>query len=117
MKKSTSTTSRHQQGRRRGSGMGILFALLAIFVGAVGLVNILTKNKTYAIGRQQEKVEREIAALSQELRSLDMKIEEALSRDILKARLSTRGTKLKSIHPDNIVLIPPVVTETLTSLP
>lgn len=89
------------------SGVGWLLVVIAIIVGASALVHTLTRNKTVAIGRMQGEVEREIAKLEQEMRTLDMKIEEALSRKNLTDRLATQRTQLRDITPAEIVRLPP----------
>jgi hypothetical protein len=93
------------RGPRQRSTMGFLFMIIAFVVGAAGLVHILTKNKTHAIGRQQREVEQEIAVIQQDMRGLNMKIEEALSRKNLTDKLVSRRSKLKAIAPENIVRV------------
>lgn len=89
------------------SGVGWLLVVIAIIVGAAALVHTVTRNKTVAVGRMQGEVEREIAALEQDLRALDMKIEEALSRKNLTERLASQRTQLRDITPADIVRLPP----------
>lgn len=85
--------------------MVFLLVVIAFAVGAAGLAHILTKNKTHALGKQQGVVEREIIAMEQEARDLNMKIEESLSRKNLTERLIAQRSKLKVILPDNIIRI------------
>jgi cell division protein FtsL len=89
------------------SGLGWLLVVIAVVVGASALVHTVTRNKTVATGRRQAEVEREITALEQDMRSLEMKIEEALSRKNLTDRLATQRTKLRDITPEDIVRVPP----------
>ena len=95
--------SSQARGRRSRSVLGFLMLCVVAFCGALGLVHILVKNKTHAIGRQQEAVEREIAELERQMRSLDMKIEESLSRKVLTDRLVSQRSTLKTILPQNVV--------------
>lgn len=91
----------------RRSGVAFLLVVIAISVGGAALLHIFTKNRTYAIGRQQEMMEREISALEQEIRTLDMKVGEALSRKNLTDRLTSQRSKLKNIQPGSIIKVPP----------
>jgi hypothetical protein len=88
------------------SGVGWLLVVIVLIVGASALLHTVTRNKTVAVGREQAAVEREIAALDESMRGLEMKIEEALSRKILTDRLASQRTKLRDITPDDIVLLP-----------
>lgn len=83
-----------------------MLVVIAIIVGGSALLHTVTRNKTVAVGRQQAEVEREIAEIDEAIRTLDMKIEEALSRKNLTERLATNRTKLRDITPDDIVPIP-----------
>ncbi|CAN5741117.1 hypothetical protein BH11VER1_BH11VER1_08860 [soil metagenome] len=91
--------------RRSNSGLGFLLVVIAFAVGAAALAHILTKNKTHGLGKQQGVAEREIVAMEQEARDLNMKIEESLSRKNLTDRLIAQRSKLKVILPDNIIRI------------
>ena len=92
------------------SGVGWLLVVIAIILGASALLYTVTRNKTVAVGRQQAEVEREIAALEQNMRAIDLKIEEALSRKNLAARLAAQRTKLRDITPGDIVPVPAAPT-------
>lgn len=89
------------------SGVGWLLVVIAIILGASALLHTVTRNKTVAVGRQQAEVERELAALDETMRALDMKIEESLSRKSLADRLATQRTKLRDITPGDIIVVPP----------
>lgn len=89
------------------SGVAFLIVVIAIAVAGIALMNIVTKNRTHSIGRRQAMVEKEIADLEAEIRSLDMKIGEALSRKNLTDRLTSQRSKLKTILPGNIIKVPP----------
>lgn len=102
---STEIRAPRQSPRRSSSGLGFLLVVIALAVGASALAHILTKNKTHALGKQQGAVEREIVAMEQEVRDLNMKIEESLSRKNLTDRLIAQRSKLKVILPDNIIRI------------
>ena len=54
---------------------------------------------------QQSLVEGEIAGFEDEVRTLEMKIEESLSRKNLTERLAARRTKLRDISPESIIRI------------
>lgn len=96
------------------SGVGWLLVVITVIVGAVALLHTVTRNKTVATGRKQAEVEREIANLEQEMRGLDMKIEEALSRKNLTDRLATLRTQLRDIAPEDIIRLP-ALSETATN--
>ncbi len=87
------------------SGLGFLLVVIAFAVGASALFYILIKNKTHALGKQQSLVEHEITKMEQDIRGLNMKIEELLSRKNLTDRLIAQRSKLKAILPENIVRI------------
>jgi len=97
--------TRKNAPQKQRSPLGYLFVIIAFVVGSVGLVHILTKNKTHALGRQQRAVEMEIATIQHDTRTLNMKIEEALSRKNLTDRLTSQRSKLKAISPENIIRI------------
>jgi hypothetical protein len=88
------------------SGVGWLLVVIAIILGSAALLQTVTRNKTVALGRQQAEVEREISALDDSIRAVDMKIEESLSRKVLADRLAAQRTKLRDITPDDIVPVP-----------
>lgn len=87
------------------SALGVLVLLTAGVLGATGLTHILVRNKTHAIGREQTTLEREMTQLQDQIRSLEMKIEEELTRKNLTNRLIQNRTLLKAILPENIVRV------------
>ena len=91
-----------KQGR---SALGVMILLMLVMVGGMGLTHILVRNKTHAIGRQQTAVEKEMGQLQGQMRSLEMKIEESLTRKNLTDRLIQNRTMLKAILPENIVRV------------
>lgn len=101
----------------RRSGVAFLLVVIAISVGTAALLHIFTKNRTYAIGRQQELVEREISGLEQEIRTLDMKVGEALSRKNLTDRLTSQRSRLKNIQPESIIKVPPAPDHVPAAVP
>lgn len=88
------------------SGKGWLLVVIAIILGASALLQTVTRNKTIAVGRQQAEVERQIVELDENIRAVEMKIEESLSRKVLADRLASQRTKLRDITPDDIVPVP-----------
>lgn len=91
--------------RHARPGIAWLLVVITVIIGAAAVVHTLTRNKIHAIGRQQSVVEGEIAGFEDEVRTLEMKIEESLSRKNLTERLAARRTKLRDISPDSIVRI------------
>jgi TolA-binding protein len=91
--------------------VAFLLVVIAISVGTAALVYIFTKNQTYALGRQQTAVEREIVELEEEIRSLNMKVGEALSRKNLTDRLTSQRSKLKNIQPGSIIKVTPAAPQ------
>lgn len=89
-------------------GLGIVLMLIAVTVGGAALTKTLVKNKTHAMGRDQQAVERQIASLEQEIRALELNIKEVLAPKHLKDRLAAQRTQLKEIEKKNIVTIPAV---------
>ncbi|QIF01355.1 hypothetical protein G5S37_07415 [Roseimicrobium sp. ORNL1] len=89
-------------------GLGIVLMLIAVTVGGAALVKTLVKNKTHAIGRDQQAVERQIASLDQEIRALELSIKEVLAPKHLKDRLAAQRTQLKEIEKKNIINVPAV---------
>ena len=123
MKEPEISLPRHRAIPRR-SGVAFLLVVIALSLGGAALMHIFTKNRTYAIGRQQELMESEISALEQEIRTLDMKVGEALSRKNLTDRLTSQRSKLKNILPTSIIKVAPeapvapsVDTESPSSVP
>ena len=106
-------SSPSRKGRR--SGMVLLVCVIGLWVTGIGLAYVLTKNRIHALGRDQRQVEKEIAAVQQEMRGQNLQIEEALSRKTLMEKLSAHRSKLKAIVPDKIVRLS--VTPTLSGLP
>src|SRR5215207_9484937 len=78
-------------------GLGLVLMLIAVTVGGAALVKTLVKNKTHAMGRDQQAVERQIASLEQEIRALELNIKEVLAPKHLKDRLAVQRTQLKEI--------------------
>ncbi|HSI63023.1 MAG TPA: hypothetical protein VLE43_07885 [Candidatus Saccharimonadia bacterium] len=89
-------------------GLGIVLMLIAVTVGGAALTKTLVKNKTHAMGRDQQAVERQIASLEQEIRALELNIKEVLAPKHLKDRLAVQRTQLKEIEKKNIINIPAV---------
>lgn len=90
------------------SGLGLVLVLIALTVGGAALVKTLVKNKTHAIGRDQEAVERQIAALRQEIDALELDIKSVLTPKHLRERLMARRTMLEEIDQKKVVKIPAV---------
>ena len=102
--------------RARGrSGLVLVVCCVCLWLAGIGLVHVLTKNRIHALGREQRQFEKEIAAISQESRALNLQIEEALSRKNLMDKLSHQRSKLKAIQPASIVRIN--AAPTLPALP
>ena len=97
----------HRPRRFQPAGLGWLIVVIVLIVGACGVVHVQTRNKIHALGRQQSEVEREIAALEQEIRGLEMRVEESLSRKNLTDRLAAQRTQLRAITPETLVSMPP----------
>lgn len=77
-----------------------------IFVAAVGMAcawvlleHVLAKNRIATLGAQQRDAERESVALEAEISSLNLRIEEQLSRKNLMKALTDRRTRLRPIQP------------------
>lgn len=86
------------------------FGLLVVFitvgvVGVVALAKTLVQNDTHRIESQQTEVEQEMVQLRAQMRSLEIKIEEVLTRKHLTGWLSENGSMLKTILLENIVTI------------
>lgn len=113
MKEPEIALPRHRPPPPPRSGVAFLLVVIAISVGAAALVYIFTKNQTHALGRQQTAVEREITELEEEIRSLNMKVGEALSRKNLTDRLTSQRSKLKNIQPGSIIKVTPPAPEAL----
>jgi hypothetical protein len=112
MKREEINSPRHRQqaggAHRSQFGLGIVLMLIAVTVGGAALVKTLVKNKTHAMGRDQQAIERQIASLEQEIRALELNIKEVLVPKHLKDRLAAQRTQLKEIEKKNIVTIPAV---------
>lgn len=91
--------------RKARPGVAWLLVVIAMIIGGAAVMHALTRNKIHAIGRQQSLVEGEIAGFEDEVRTLEMKIEESLSRKNLTERLAARRTKLREISPESIIRI------------
>src|SRR3954447_25444208 len=98
---------RMQAPPRSAGGVGWLLVVIAVILGASALLYTVTRNKTVAVGRQQAEVEREIATLQSNMRAIDLKIEEALSRKNLSDRLAAQRTKLRDITREDVVPVRP----------
>ncbi len=99
--------TRSARGAR--SGVGIVLVLVALSVGGAALVKTLVKNKTHAIGREQEAVERQIAALRREIHAVEGDIDAALATKHLQTRLITGRTllvEMDEVERKKIVHIP-----------
>lgn len=98
----------HQVPEERHSGKSALWAaamLTAAVLGATGFTHSLVRNKIHTIGREQTAVEREMVQLQDQIRSLEMKIEEELARKNLTNRLIKNRTMLKAILPETLVRV------------
>jgi hypothetical protein len=106
--------SASRRGRR--SGMVLIVCIVCFWFAGIGLVHVLTKNRIYALGREQRQLENEIVVLKQELRSQDLLWEEARTRKNLMDKLVVNRSKLRAIQPSSIVRLdvknaPPVASE------
>ena len=83
----------------------LFLGLIGATTGWVLLEHVLVKNRIVNLGHKQRDVEREIASLDGDIRSLNLRIEESLSRKNLQDTLARRRTKLRPIHAGAPIII------------
>ena len=102
-------SQRRSPRRPRLSRRWAIYAFL-IAIGAttswVLLEHVLVKNRIVELGHRQRDVEREIASLEHDIRSLNLRQEEVLSRTNLQDKLAQRRTRLRPILPGAPIVIP-----------
>ncbi|MCE9520054.1 MAG: hypothetical protein K8R87_10955 [Verrucomicrobia bacterium] len=83
----------------------IFLALISATTGWVLLEHVLVKNRIVNLGHQQQEAEHEIDNLNRDIRGLNVRIEEALSRKNLQSTLAKRRTRLRPIQPGAPIII------------
>lgn len=103
--KKRSTGQDSGRGQRRKIWIYLFVGFIGIASGAILLQHTLAKNRIYETGRHQREAERDIAQLRQDIHSINLKIEESLSRKNLMQSLATHRTRLRPIQPGTPILI------------
>ncbi len=83
----------------------IFLSLISATTGWVLLEHVLVKNRIVNLGHKQRAAESEIANLDRDIRSLNLQIEESLSRKNLQDALAKRRTRLRPIQPGAPIII------------
>ena len=71
----------------------------------VMLEHVLVKNRIVNLGHRQREAERQISDLNRDIRELNGRIEESLSRKNLQDTLARRRTRLRPIQPGAPIVI------------
>lgn len=79
--------------------------LISATTGWVLLEHVLVKNRIVDLGHRQREVERELALLNGDIRGLNLRIEESLSRKNLQDTLAKRRTRLRPIQAGAPIII------------
>ncbi len=98
----------HSRGalqRRRRMAIYVFLGVVGAACAGILLEDIMVKNRIAALGAQQRDAEREIATLDQEISSLNLRIEEQLSRKNLMTKLTEQRTRLRPIQPGTSIPI------------
>jgi len=97
--------SRGAMRRRRRIAVYIFLGVVGVACASILLRDILVKNRIASLGMQQREAEKEITALEQDISSLNVRIEEQLSRKNLMAKLTEQRTRLRPIQPGSAIPI------------
>lgn len=92
--------------RRRRIAVYIFLGVVGVVCASILLRDILVKNRIAALGMEQREAEKEIVALEQDISSLNVRIEEQLSRKNLMTKLTEQRTRLRPIQPGSAIPIP-----------
>jgi len=91
--------SRGALRRRRRIAVYVFLGVIGMACAWILLEHILVKNRIAALGTQERDAEKESIALESEISSLNLRIEEQLSRKNLMAKLAEYRTRLRPIQP------------------
>ena len=83
----------------------LFLALVSATTGWVLLEHVLVKNRIVNLGHRQREIEREITDLDHDIRGLNLRIEESLSRKNLQESLAKRRTRLRPIQAGAPIVI------------
>ncbi len=83
----------------------IFLTLISATTSWVLLEHVLVKNRIVNLGRLQQDAEGDIADLNRDIRGLNLRIEEALSRKNLQSTLARHRTRLRPIQPGAPIII------------
>jgi hypothetical protein len=81
------------------------------------LEHVLVKNRIVNLGHQQREVERQIAELDHDVRGLNGRIEESLSRKNLQDSLARHRTRLRPIQAGAPIVISSTTSPARPSTP
>jgi hypothetical protein len=98
-------TSQGALQRRRRMAVYVFLGVLGMVCAWILLQDIMVKNRIAALGTQFRDAERESTQLDQEISSLNLRIEEQLSRQNLMTRLTQQRTRLRPIQPGTSIPI------------
>jgi hypothetical protein len=98
-------TSRGALQRRRRIAVYVFLGVVGMACGGILLEHIVVKNRIAALGVLQRDAEKEITSLDQEISSLNLRIDEQLSRKNLISKLAEHRTRLRPIQPGTSIPI------------
>ncbi len=98
-------TSRGALQRRRRMAVYVFLGVIGMVCAWILLQDIMVKNRIAALGMEQREAEKEITALEQDISSLNVRIEEQLSRKNLMMKLTEQRTRLRPIQPGTSIPI------------
>jgi hypothetical protein len=105
-------TRRQPYRRRFGVATLTIIVLLLVCVAATLVGFVVSRNRLSSLADEQRKVEQQIKLYQQEIQALDKRIDIALTRDKVFARLTAVGTHLRPIEPDTILSLSPIEAST-----
>ena len=95
--------SRGALRRRRRIAVYVFLGVIGMACAWILLEHILVKNRIASLGTQQRDAEKESIALEAEVSSLNLRIEEQLSRKNLMTKLAEHRTRLRPIQPGSAI--------------
>jgi len=99
--------NRRRSEHRRGLLPVAVLVTAAALGASGGVAHVYYKNRQIEVARQVERVEQQTAKHHDDIRTLDMRMDQMLNRYVMRAQLRELGSSLRPVPPEMVEVIAP----------